>query len=149
MSAEDREIGGARYTVTPLRLEKWRSLSCIVSRYAGLMAAATASSASKNDKAKLGLEALAGLTMGINERDLVEVESLIGSSSFVIIPGDDKPKRYDLNDPKKREAHFTGNYASYMKWLAFGLEVNFRPLLSELAASSKAESGQEETEQSP
>jgi hypothetical protein len=138
--SETREFSTGKYTVSPLALGEWRKLFAIVTRYAGVLAAATTAGGN-------GLSALSSLTMGIDEQDLAAVESLIGSASFVITDGPEGAKKYDLNDPKKRSAHFTGNYASYMKWLAFGLEVNFRPLLAELGKPSSKDPAATESSQ--
>jgi hypothetical protein len=127
VSAETRTLGAHGYTVAELPLKSWRKLFAVVSRYAGALAVATSTGGKSG-----GLEALAALTAGIDEESLVAVEELIASGSFVI--ADDK--KIELGDAKKREAHFSGKYGEYMRWLAFGLEVNFRPLLSELAKAS-------------
>ena len=124
---EERGIGGLKYVMPPLRLVAWRKLFAVVSRFAGVIIGAV-SAGGKN----AGIQALAAMTAGIDEESLVVVEKLLGSSSYVLT-GDAK---IELVKDDARERHFSGKYADYMKWLAFGLEVNFRPLLDELAKAS-------------
>lgn len=114
-----RKIGDHEYLVSDLARRQYvRLLSIVTKALAG----------SDLLRGKGDLSAIVAAAANLGPDEIEKVSEILGEASKVI--GADG-KGHTLT-PQHQDLHFSGRYAEYFQWLAFGIEVNLRPLLTGL-----------------
>lgn len=125
LEPETREIGGYRYTYTPLGAKRgMRLFTQLAQRLGGSIGAAVGGA---GDATAMGGRAIGTLCAQLDPDFLEQVIETLAAQTKVELPGNDGPKLVDLKGVL--DLHFAQRLMDQFGWLEFCLETQYTDFL--------------------